>query len=117
MSKRVFTYEVVGDYLKVTTTGERPASLDEHSVVFTYIKNGNINITGNIENPLRIAISGPIANSGAVINTSPFENGFPRKDINNYIPDLNGLMQNIFKVTGIQGVSGASRRKTYRRRH
>ena len=119
MSKHITTYEVVGDYLKTTIVTQGPSSTTGHSTRFNYIKNGIVNITGSIENLQRIDIIGPTANTTTVINTTGSDNnGFPIKDTNEYIPDLKGLVQNIFKSTGIQSASGGrSSRKTRRRRN
>ena len=101
------TYEVVGDYVKRT---KGPYTY------FTYVKNADLIIDGPFENPSSIqitAINGVIN----IRNTRYETSSGPVKDENTLLPDSKGFIENVLKAAGIQGVSGASRHKTYRRRH
>ena len=94
------TYEVVGDFLKVSDTG----GIQDPKTTFNYIKNGNIEITGPIETPKSIAILGSTSDGKIVINTSGIEHY--NKRIYNYVPDLSGFVQNLMRVIGITAPVG-----------
>lgn len=102
------TYEVVGDYVKRT---KGPYTY------FTYVKNADLMIDGSFENPSTIQIT---AINGVInIRNTRYQNssGISIKEENTLLPDSKGFIENVLKAAGIQGVSGGSRRKTYRRRH
>jgi hypothetical protein len=100
MNMSTTTYEVVGDFLKVSDTG----GIQDPKTTFNYIKNGNIEITGPIETPKSIAILGSTSDGKIVINTSGIEHY--NKRIYNYVPDLSGFVQNLMRVIGITAPVG-----------
>jgi len=103
MSKTPTTYEIVGDYLK-STRGPY--------VLVTNIKHASIGVEGPIENASTIHVG------STTIRNTRYETGAlePSQDSNIFIPDMKGFIQNAYRASGIQSVSGASRSRKTRRR-
>ena len=100
MNMSTTTYEVVGDFLKVSDTG----GIQDAKTTFNYIKNGNIEITGPIETPKTIAILSSTSDSKIVIDATGIDH-YNKRNFN-YVPDLSGFVQNLMRVIGITAPVG-----------
>jgi len=100
MNMSTTTYEVVGDFLKVSDTG----GVQDPKTTFNYIKNGNIEITGPIETPKTIAILSSTSDSKIFIDATGIDR-YNKRNFN-YVPDLSGFVQNLMRVIGITAPVG-----------
>ena len=90
MNMSTTTYEVVGDFLKVSDTG----GIQDGKTTFNYIKNGNIEIIGPTYTPKTITILS--SGTKIVIDGSGVDRF--NKRVFKYVPDLRGFVRNLMGV-------------------